>query len=165
MTTDDSYLQGKTKYCVTCGSKIHEKAEICPQCGVRCSDMQNSEVKKNTNKFRNSTTLAIVGLILGIVFSFIGYFFSGVGAALSGSSLNLPLTFLGVGVLASILVVLGIVLEKYDMKIASAQYIICGLFILITGYFIIGLIPAICLFVAGVFAFQNRQKDENVEAI
>ena len=164
MTKDDLYLEGNTKFCVTCGSKIHEKAEICPYCGVRCVDMENNKTK-NTNRLHNSTTLAIIGIILGITSSFIGYSLIGFMYAFTGSSLNLPLTFLGFGFLTSILVVLGIILEKYDMKIASAQYIVCGLFLLITGYFIIGLIPAICLFVAGIFAFQNRVKDETMGAI
>lgn len=157
MPIEDSYLNESSKFCVTCGSKIHEKAEICPNCGVPCADMENNKVKKSSNNYsRKSAKLAVVGIILGIVFSFIGYFFVGLAFALGGSSLNIPLTFLGLGILTSILAILGIILEKYNMKIAATQYIICGVFLLISGYLIIGLIPAIFLIVAGIFAFQNR---------
>lgn len=163
--TDDSYLEGNTKFCMTCGTKIHEKAEICPHCGVRCADVENIKVKKNTNKSRKSITLAIVGMILGIIFSFICYFFYVFISAFTGSNSNIPLIFLGFGFLTSIFIVLGIILEKYDLKIASVQYVICGIFLLITGHFYFGLIPAICLFIAGILAFQNRQNDKNEEVV
>ncbi|MBZ9570560.1 hypothetical protein KQY27_03245 [Methanobrevibacter sp. TMH8] len=157
MTTDDYLNESNTKFCVTCGSKIHEKAEICPNCGVRCADIESNEAKKSSNNyFHKSAKLAVVGIILGIFFSFIGYFFVGFMYAFSGSSLNVPLTFLGFGLLTSVFAVFGIVIEKYNMKIAATQYIICAIFLLITGYLIIGLIPAICLIIAGILAFQNK---------
>ena len=38
-------LKGE-KYCVNCGEKIDEKAEICPKCGVRQSALNSK--KKNS---------------------------------------------------------------------------------------------------------------------
>ena len=47
------------KYCVTCGELIHEKAELCPKCGVR------QPVTSATASGRNRTVAALLAILLG----------------------------------------------------------------------------------------------------
>ena len=49
-------LAAGQKYCVACGKPIHEKAEICPLCGVRQPGMSQS---------RNKMTAALLAIFLG----------------------------------------------------------------------------------------------------
>lgn len=52
------------KFCTTCGQQIHEKAEICPHCGVRQPVMPGSTTASGKNK--------IVAGILAILFGWLG---------------------------------------------------------------------------------------------
>lgn len=47
------------KYCTTCGELIHEKAEICPHCGVR------QPQKASAGSTKDKTTAGILGIFLG----------------------------------------------------------------------------------------------------
>lgn len=51
--------QSGMKYCVTCGEQIHEKAEICPKCGVRQPTIATS------TGGRNRITAALLAIFLG----------------------------------------------------------------------------------------------------
>lgn len=47
------------KYCMTCGELIHEKAEICPKCGVR------QPVVSASVSGRNRTVAALLAFLFG----------------------------------------------------------------------------------------------------
>lgn len=49
--------QAGQKFCTTCGKQIHEKAEICPHCGVR----QPMAASKGKDK----TTAGLLAIFLG----------------------------------------------------------------------------------------------------
>ena len=49
-------VQGK--FCSSCGSQIHEKAVICPKCGVPVKNISSGDPK-------NKTTAALLALFLG----------------------------------------------------------------------------------------------------
>jgi TM2 domain-containing membrane protein YozV len=53
--------QANQKFCTTCGKPIHEKAEICPHCGVR----QPMMAAGSDSKGRNKLTAGLLGIILG----------------------------------------------------------------------------------------------------
>lgn len=46
------------KFCTTCGKQIHEKAEICPNCGVRQPGMASASG-------RNKMTAGLLAIFLG----------------------------------------------------------------------------------------------------
>lgn len=50
--------QAGQKFCTTCGKQIHEKAEICPHCGVRQPGMASASG-------RNKMTAALLAIFLG----------------------------------------------------------------------------------------------------
>lgn len=50
--------QAGQKFCTTCGKQIHEKAEICPHCGVRQPGMPIA-------KGKDKTTAGLLGIFLG----------------------------------------------------------------------------------------------------
>lgn len=164
MPIENSYLEGNTKFCSTCGSEIHEKAEICPFCGVRCVDVENKQVQNSSSNSRKSVALAIVGIVLGVIFGILLYLFMGsmsiVSSSLSGTSADISgiIVFSSVCVLSSLFGIVGIILEGYDKKIAAFQYIVCGVFVLIGGLLLFGVIPAIFFFVAGILAYQDSTK-------
>lgn len=66
MPIENSYLNGNSKFCSTCGSKIHKQAELCPRCGVRCADMENN-VKFTGNINSGNINLTSVFTILGTI--------------------------------------------------------------------------------------------------
>lgn len=51
-------VQAGQKFCFTCGKQIHEKAEICPHCGVRQPGMVSAGGK-------NKMTAALLAIFLG----------------------------------------------------------------------------------------------------
>lgn len=62
-------------FCKNCGHNIDDNAYVCPHCGVRTNDANESKPAKDT-----SNTIAIVGFVLsffiaiaGLVCSIIGY--------------------------------------------------------------------------------------------
>jgi TM2 domain-containing membrane protein YozV len=50
-----------TKFCPECDAEINQKAEICPQCGVRASPLPGT-----TRSERNKTAAALLALFLGV---------------------------------------------------------------------------------------------------
>lgn len=50
--------QAGQKFCTTCGKQIHEKAEICPNCGVR-------QPGTYTSKGKDKTTAGLLAIFLG----------------------------------------------------------------------------------------------------
>ena len=56
------------KYCQTCGAELHDSAEICPKCGVRCALVQPTYEPVQENKAVKGTGLGIVlTLFLGLI--------------------------------------------------------------------------------------------------
>jgi TM2 domain-containing membrane protein YozV len=51
--------QANQKFCTTCGKPIHEKAEICPHCGVR------QPMLASASKGRNKLTAGLLAIFLG----------------------------------------------------------------------------------------------------
>lgn len=49
------------KFCTTCGELIHEKAEICPKCGVR----QPIATASTLASGKNRTVAALLAILLG----------------------------------------------------------------------------------------------------
>jgi len=162
MTTDNSHLNENTKFCTTCGSEIHKKAVICPNCGCQCSTtIQDTDNVKYSRKIGLVVPGSILGIIMGALMYFLNIFMSTEGpnptyaAAAPSSSLT---GFAVVMVLANIFALLGIWLEGHDKKAASFQYLVCGFFVLISGVIIFGFIPAILFFVASYQCFQDNKK-------
>lgn len=161
MSIENSYLNNNTKFCTTCGSEIHEKAEICPNCGVRASNVQNVDNVKYSRKIGLVVSGSILGIIMGGLMYFLNILMSTAGpnptyAAAPPSPILT--NFAIVMVLTSILALVGIWLEGQDKKAAAFQYIVCGLFTLISGVVIFGFIQAILFFVAGYQCFQDNKK-------
>lgn len=48
-------MKGETHYCTNCGEEVSDKAEICPNCGVR---------QKNNNT-KSNTAAGLFGILLG----------------------------------------------------------------------------------------------------
>lgn len=56
--------QHPTKFCFTCGTKIHERAEICPACGVRQPDVSQS-IKLGDRDHKSRIAAVFLALLLG----------------------------------------------------------------------------------------------------
>lgn len=163
MVIKDSNFESNIKFCATCGAQIHEKAEICPKCGIRCLDMENSLVQNSSNKSNKSVILAVFGVISGVLAGILLFVLSPLMDIVANNSDSMLISsFAGslavVCVLASVFGLIGIFLEGHDKKVAAFQYIVCGFFVLICGVFIIGLIPSIFFFVAGLLAYQDSKR-------
>ena len=63
----DSQSKPETKYCSNCGAKIDIKAEICPKCGVRQSNINSQSSDKNV----------WVALVLSLLVVGLGHFYLG----------------------------------------------------------------------------------------
>lgn len=63
----DSQSKTETKYCSNCGAKIDIKAEICPKCGVRQSNINSQSSDKNV----------WVALVLSLLVVGLGHFYLG----------------------------------------------------------------------------------------
>jgi len=114
-----------------------------------------------------SGVYAIIGILTGVTLCSIGFALIGVIAVISislggESSGNSSLTFLGIGVLASLLGSLGIVLERYDKKIAALQYVICGIFVFTGGLLVFGVLPAIFFFLAGYGVYKDEKEEKQI---
>lgn len=164
MPIENSYLNENSKFCGTCGSEIHKQADICPNCGVRCNNGFDNLVQGSYNKSRKSVALAIVGVVLGVIFGILLYLFMGsvsiISSSVVGNSADISkiVAYSLVCILASLLGIIGIILEGYDKKVAAYQYVVCGIFVLIGGMLFFGLIPSIFFFVAGILAYQDGNK-------
>ena len=58
------------KYCQTCGEQIHEQAEFCPKCGVRCADAP----KKTEQYLKGKGIGFVMSFFLGIAGALICHF-------------------------------------------------------------------------------------------
>lgn len=57
------------KYCETCGSEIHDLAEMCPKCGVSCVKTKSGfSIQGLRSGVLWSLLLGIIGFILCIIF-------------------------------------------------------------------------------------------------
>lgn len=136
MTTDDSYLDGNTKFCSTCGSKIHEKAEICPNCGVRVADMENNSfVNINNSNINLASVFTILGTISGVILALILIFIvfhlfnlSKTSELIDYTTQILPMYFLiTLTFFSSLSGILGKWLSSKNSKLAILEYIIASI--------------------------------------
>jgi hypothetical protein len=74
-------------YCTECGAEINEKAEICPECGVR-QDSAETSVKEATSGLQGNTLVnTIIGAVVGIITALIpvlGFLSPAFGGAVGG---------------------------------------------------------------------------------
>jgi len=141
MPIKDSYLNGNTKFCMTCGSEIHEKAEICPKCGVRCPDIHTKEdsyVNINSKSINLTSVFTVLGAISGIAIGLMAIYIT-----LHISNVNessnliktpiLSLYFLIILIFFSSLSgILGIWISSKNSKLAILEYIIASVGIAIS---------------------------------
>ena len=81
------------KYCQTCGAELHDLAEICPKCGVRCAVMQPTNEPVQENKAIKGKGLGIVlGFFLGLIGAIICQF-AGDEDAKKGGWIGFAITF------------------------------------------------------------------------
>src|SRR5690606_26352462 len=64
------HLGRKYMFCIACGEKLHEKAIICPQCGVTTHNYGEKETEFNNNAlvwfYVAAAILPVFGFVLGI---------------------------------------------------------------------------------------------------
>lgn len=101
-----------SKYCQECGAQINQKAEICPECGVR----QASPNKDDDDRSQRAKQFLIAGVVLG----FIGI-------------LILPIIF------APLAVLCGLLAMFYGRPLAGAGVVAWGVIAFVIG-FILGVI-------------------------
>lgn len=76
-------------YCRYCGHEIHPSYNVCPNCGHRLNDFDNSKTKVESNKNINNTKtiknsqMAIAGFVLGIISLFFSFICSILGLTFS----------------------------------------------------------------------------------
>lgn len=100
--------------------------------------------------------LAVLAMIFGLGGAFAAYGLSGLSADLmTNGSITLVSSILGLA---------GIWLFNKDYKIAAAQYIVCGLGVLI-GTSLFGILGFLFYLIAGVAAFMEKDKISNVANI
>lgn len=56
------------KYCINCGNKLNEEADVCLKCGRM---IKKNNLKKNTNSFKFKEIMPILSMIFGIISFFI----------------------------------------------------------------------------------------------
>ncbi len=54
-------------YCSECGAEINEKAEICPECGVRASQSKSREIDSPTESGLEENVAGALAYILGLL--------------------------------------------------------------------------------------------------
>lgn len=68
--TNNSMVEGRTKFCKHCGAKIPEAAVVCTQCGCQVEEMKHSEqpniVINNANTNTNTNTNAMNPAMFGV---------------------------------------------------------------------------------------------------
>ena len=84
----------KLKYCVECGKKIRENAEICPKCGVRQPLLSNENEKTNPeNSTKKSQMIALILSILvgglGVDRFYLGLIGTGIIKLLTGGGFGI----------------------------------------------------------------------------
>lgn len=98
---------------------------------------------------------SVIFAILGAVFGFL----AGIGAiALSGLINSLVVNGV-IAIFASIVGLLGIWLTDKDFKIATVQYIVAAVGLII-GTFLLGSVGALFYFLAAIFVYKNGNKKE-----
>ncbi|RAP54831.1 MAG: hypothetical protein BZ137_00130 [Methanosphaera sp. rholeuAM130] len=100
--------------------------------------------------------MAILAMVFGLGGAFAAYGLSGLSADLmTNGSITLVSSILGLA---------GIWLFNKDYKIAAAQYIVCGLGVLI-GTSLFGILGFLFYLIAGVVAFMEKDKVGNIAPI
>lgn len=167
MTVKDSYLEGNTKFCATCGAQIHEKAEICPYCGVRCSDVQyNVEFHKKNNY---GSIFAIFGIISGLgvalIIYYLNVFANSLSTNLNGVSHQIPIFTLALIIFSSLCGVLGIWLSSKDTELAVLEYLIAIVGMIIGTLSILGIVPITFFILAAFLEYKNHSVKNNGEVV
>lgn len=93
--------------------------------------------------------IAVLAFLFGLGGSLVAYSWSGLSADLATNG--------SITLVASILGLLGIYLFEKDYKIAMAQYIICGIGVLI-GTSLVGILGFVFYVIAAVVAYVEREK-------
>jgi len=114
----------KLKHCVECGTKIREKAEMCPKCGAKQPLSYNHK-----NIIKKSKSKGVFGWIFGVLFGLAGF-----GSLVSGQIISAFILFVFMLILVPPLV--NFIKEKTNLKITTGIKII----IIITGLILIGLL-------------------------
>lgn len=96
--------------------------------------------------------MAVLGFIFGLGGALVAYSFTGLSAELATNG--------SITLIASILGLIGIYLFEKDYKIAIAQYIICGLGVLI-GTSLYGVLGCLFYIIAAIVAFVEKDKSGN----
>lgn len=55
------------KYCQTCGAELHDSAEICPKCGVRCAVMKPVAPVQDNKAIKGKGLGVVLGFFLGLI--------------------------------------------------------------------------------------------------
>lgn len=98
---------------------------------------------------KNSSILAILGIIFGVIGAIMAFSFSVLGSDLV---INSSIAFV-----SSFLAIVGIWIAGKDDLIAGVTYIICGISVLI-GISLLGVIPLILFVIAGALAIRDGRK-------
>ena len=104
-----------TKYCTNCGAQIDEKAEICPECGVRQAEpgaYQENRTYQGSYQQKNP----VLALILSLIIVGLGQVYNGQtvkGIVLFIVALLLGLT--GVGLIISFIIWLYAMYDAYTI--------------------------------------------------
>jgi RNA polymerase subunit RPABC4/transcription elongation factor Spt4 len=101
-----------SKYCQECGAQINQKAEICPECGVR----QATTDKDDSDRSQRAKQFLIAGVVLGLI-----------------GILILPIIF------APLAVLCGLLAMFYGRPLAGAGVVAWGVISFFIG-FILGVI-------------------------
>ncbi|MEA4957995.1 hypothetical protein SDC9_21211 [bioreactor metagenome] len=185
MPFDGSNFQSNTKFCTTCGAQIHEKAEICPHCGVRC-EINDNNIQVNSGGVNLvlffSSIGAISGIIMALMYFYIIYLYSLNGYIPNSISMYLTLFLMFFSSLSGFL---GYWLSLKDVELSILEYIISLTGILIaamlsflststipflsiaTGispvfFMFLGLMSAV-FFILAIFYVYKNKINENLE--
>lgn len=101
------------KYCTNCGSQIDEKAEICPECGVRQAPPGTYGNPNSQNDAKNPGLAAILSfLIIGLGQVYNGQILKGI-LLFIGAIISAMLWFIGIGIILSIALWLYAIYDAY----------------------------------------------------
>lgn len=149
-------------FCSNCGSKIKDSQKFCNHCGTSIVKKENNNEKKNIwnsiNFIGDSNTFAAIGLFFGVILSLF-FFLMSIVSIVQGIN-GVALFFLLLGIImifASLMTKLRLNPDK-NKRDAAYRYLICAIIILIVGFIIIGVIPAIFLFIASYLAFKEDKR-------
>lgn len=130
MPIENSYLNENTKFCSTCSSEIHKKAEICPHCGVRCLIQDNKIVLSNSSSINLTLIFSVIGSVSGVIMGS-SYFFIIYIMNINNMPIFMYFT-LFLMFFSSLFGFLGYLLSSKNKKLSILEYIISSIGILIT---------------------------------